>query len=278
MTMSGAPTMSDVPVSYRITARRAETHDTVSLTLEPVGAPIPDVRPGQFTMMYAFGIGEIPVSVSDVAPAPQLTQTIRAVGAVTTALCASQPGQILGLRGPFGTGWNEAAATGGDLLIVAGGIGLAPLRPAVLAALAERQRFRRVIVLIGARSPAELIFSAELPAWQNRGAEVDVTVDKADATWPGNVGVVTQLLGRASLDPANTTALICGPEVMMRLTARSLRTAAIPATRIRLSLERNMQCGVAECGHCQLGPLLLCRDGPVVSYSAAEPLMTVREL
>lgn len=271
-------TMSAVPASYRIAARRQETHDTVSLTLEPVREPIAVVRPGQFTMMYAFGVGEIPVSVSDVARAPLLTQTIRAVGAVTAALCAGQPGQVLGLRGPFGTSWDEAAAAGLDLLIVAGGIGLAPLRPAILAALSERQRYRRVIVLIGARSPAELIFSAELAAWQERGAEVEVTVDKADATWPGNVGVVTQLLVRARLDPVHTTALICGPEVMMRLTARSLRAAGIAASRIRVSLERNMQCGVAECGHCQLGPLLLCRDGPVVSYAMAEPLMTVREM
>ena len=271
-------TMSAVPASYRIAARHQETHDTVSLTLEPAGEPISDVRPGQFTMLYSFGVGEIPVSVSDVAEAPLLTQTIRVVGAVTAALCAGRTGQVVGVRGPFGTSWDQTAAAGQDLLIVAGGIGLAPLRPAIVAALAELPRYRRVIVLIGARSPAELIFGAELAAWQEQGAEVDVTVDSADASWPGNVGVVMQLINRASLDPASTTALICGPEVMMRLTARSLRAAGIPASRIRVSLERNMQCGVAECGRCQLGPLLLCRDGPVVSYAVAEPLMTVREL
>jgi NAD(P)H-flavin reductase len=271
-------TMSAVPANYRVAGRREETHDTVSLTLEPAGAPIGGVRPGQFTMLYAFGIGEVPVSVSGLDGSPLLIQTIRAVGAVTTALCTARIGQSVGVRGPFGTTWDEASAAGHDLLIVAGGIGLAPLRPPLLAALRQRQRYRRVIVLIGARSPAELIFATELAGWQEKGAEVDVTVDKADASWPGNVGVVTQLIGRAEIDAARTTALICGPEVMMRLTARSLQAAGIPAARIRVSLERNMQCGVAECGHCQLGPLLLCRDGPVVSYAVAEPLMTIREL
>jgi anaerobic sulfite reductase subunit B len=271
-------TMSLAPASYRVTARREETHDTVSLTLEPAGEAITGVRPGQFTMLYAFGVGEIPVSVSGPAGSPALIQTIRAVGAVSRALCTARPGQLVGVRGPFGTTWDEASAAGHDLLVVAGGIGLAPLRPALLSALRERQRYRRIIVLIGARSPAELIFATELADWQDQGAEVDVTVDKADASWPGNVGVVTQLIGRAHIDAARTTALICGPEVMMRLTARSLQAAGILAVRIRVSLERNMQCGVAECGHCQLGPLLLCRDGPVVSYAVAEPLMAIREL
>jgi anaerobic sulfite reductase subunit B len=271
-------TMSVMPASYRVAARLQETHDTVSLILEPDGDPIAGVRPGQFTMLYAARVGEVPVSVSGPAGSRALIQTIRAVGAVTTALCAAQPGQFVGVRGPFGTCWDEASAAGQDLLVVAGGIGLAPLRPAVLAALSERQRYHRVIVLVGARSPAELLFATELAEWHDRGAEVDVTVDKADASWPGNVGVVTQLIGRAGLDPVRTTALICGPEVMMRMTARNLRAAGIPAARIRVSLERNMQCGVAECGHCQLGPLLLCRDGPVVSYAVAESLMAVREL
>jgi len=266
------------PVSYYVSDRCEETHDTVSVTLAPAADPIADFRPGQFTMLYALGVGEIPISISGQAGQPLLTQTIRAVGAVSTALCALATGQWVGVRGPFGTCWGEADAAGQDLLLVAGGIGLAPLRSAVLAALHERPRYRRVIVLIGARSPAELVFAAELEAWRDRGADVAVTVDRADATWNGHVGVVTQLLGRAGLDPPRTTALICGPEVMMRLTARSLVAAGMAADRIRLSLERNMQCGVAECGHCQLGPLLLCRDGPVVSYRVAAPLLAIREL
>jgi len=271
-------TLSQVPASYRVSSRRDETHDTVTLTLEPAGDPIAAVRAGQFTMLYAFGIGEIPISVSGRPGQHALAQTIRAVGAVTTALCAMPAGQIVGVRGPFGTCWDEADAAGRDLLLVAGGIGLAPLRSALLAALSDRQRYRRVIALIGARSPAELVFGDEIDDWRASGAEVMVTVDRADASWHGNVGVVTQLIRRTGVDPPNTTALICGPEVMMRLTARSLLATGMSAGNIRLSLERNMQCGVAECGHCQLGPLLLCRDGPVVSYQVAEPLLATREL
>jgi anaerobic sulfite reductase subunit B len=271
-------TAPSLPVRYRVTGRHDETHDTVTLGLRPVDQPIRTHRPGQFTMLYAPGIGEVPVSISGTGPDAGLLQTVRAVGAVTRALCAAGPGQLVGVRGPYGTGWDVASAAGGDLLIVAGGIGLAPLRGALLAALGHRGSYRRVVVLIGARSPQELVFASELGEWRQAGAEVEVTVDRAIVGWPGHVGVVTQLLGRAGIDPAATTALVCGPEVMMRLTARGLLALGVPATCIRVSLERNMRCGVAECGHCQLGPLLLCRDGPVVSYDVAAPLLAIKEL
>ena len=275
MTVAAAPVL---PARYRVAGRLAETHDTVTLDLRPVDQPIPPHQPGQFTMLYALGIGEVPVSISDTGPGHGLVHTVRAVGAVTRALCACAPGRVIGVRGPYGTGWDVAGAAGGDLLIVAGGIGLAPLRGALLAALGHRERYRRVVVLAGARSPEELVFARELGGWRRDGAEVAVTVDQAAAGWTGDVGVVTQLIGRADIDSARTTALICGPEVMMRLTARELRAHGVPAARIRVSLERNMRCGVAECGHCQLGPLLLCRDGPVISYEAAMPLLAIREL
>lgn len=270
--------MGQPPVSYHVSARRPETHDTVTLTLRPADDPIADVRPGQFTMLYAFGIGEIPISVSGQPGEHSLMQTIRAVGAVSRALCAAPEGQVVGVRGPFGTSWDEADAADQDLLLIAGGIGLAPLRSALLAALGHRGRYRRITVLAGARSPAELVFAGELDEWRDGGAAVEVTVDKAAAGWTGNVGVVTQLIGGIGLEPERTTALVCGPEVMMRLTAQSLLAAGVPAARIRVSLERNMQCGIAVCGHCQLGPLLLCRDGPVVSYHTAGPLLARREL
>ncbi len=275
MTPSGAPVL---PVRYEVTERLTETYDTVTLDLRPVGQPIRAPQPGQFTMLYAPGIGEVPVSVSGTGPGGVLVQTVRAVGAVTRALCERAPGQLVGVRGPYGTHWDVTSAAGGDLLVVAGGIGLAPLRGALLAALGERDRYRRVVVLVGARSPEELVFGHELKQWRRDGAEVEVTVDRATVGWTGHVGVVTQLLPRADVDPARTTALVCGPEVMMRLTARDLLALGMPATQVRVSLERNMRCGVAECGHCQLGPLLLCRDGPVVSYAAAAPLMAIREL
>jgi NAD(P)H-flavin reductase len=270
-----APTL---PARYRVTERRGETHDTVTLALQPVDQPIPAHRPGQFTMLYAPGIGEVPISISGMGPGSGLMQTVRAVGAVTRAICAAGPGQLIGVRGPYGTDWEVDRAAGGDLLIVAGGIGLAPLREALLTALGNGARYRRIVVLIGARSPVELVFGQELGGWRSSGAEVEVTVDQAMEGWAGHVGVVTQLLGHADIDPARTMALICGPEVMIRLTARELRALGVSPQRIRVSLERNMRCGVAECGHCQLGPLLLCRDGPVVSYEVAAPLLAIREL
>ena len=273
-----APAAPALPARYRVTGRLMETHDTVTLDLRPVDRPIPLHQPGQFTMLYAPGVGEVPVSISGTGPDQVLVQTVRAVGAVTRALCACAPGRMIGVRGPYGTDWDVARAAGGDLLIVAGGIGLAPLRGALQAALAQRDRYRRVVVLIGARSPTELIFVRDLGEWHRRGADVELTVDRATEGWAGHVGVVTQLLRRATVDPARTTALVCGPEIMMRLTARELLALGVPAAQVRISLERNMRCGVAECGHCQLGPLLLCRDGPVVGYAVAAPLLAVREL
>ena len=267
-----------LPARYRVAARTAETHDTVTLRLEPVDQPIAPHQPGQFTMLYAFGVGEVPISISGGPGGPGLIQTIRSVGAVTRALCEAGQGQVIGVRGPYGTDWGVTDAAGQDVLVVAGGIGLAPLRPALLAALAGRERYRRITVLIGARTPEELVFAGEIAAWRDRGAAVHVTVDRAAAGWNGHVGVVTQLIDRAAIDPAATLALLCGPEVMMRLSARALGDQGIPRRRIRVSLERNMRCGIAECGHCQLGPLLLCRDGPVVSYQRAAPLLSVAEL
>lgn len=286
------PAGYDVPASYAVAGSRQETHDTTTLTLRPDGEAIPAHRPGQFTMLYAFGVGEVPISVSGPAQGQELVQTIRAVGAVTRALCALQPGDRVGVRGPFGTDWGIgrphdsgsaaqpplADPAGRDLLIVAGGIGLAPLRSALLTALAARERYGRITVLIGSRSPEEISFAAELPGWAGRGADVHVTVDRARAGWRGNVGVVTQLIDKVSIDPAGTVALVCGPEIMMRLTARSLTALGITETSIRMSLERNMRCGIAECGHCQLGPVLLCRDGPVVDYARARPLLSIKEL
>ena len=267
-----------MPARYRVASRLAETPDTVTLTLHPVDRPIAAHRPGQFTMLSAFGVGEVPISISGAAAGPDLVQTIRAVGSVSRALCATEKGHMLGVRGPYGTSWGPGDAAGRDLVVIAGGIGLAPLRPAVLAALAERHRYRRLTVLVGARSPEELVFARQLLSWRDGGADLQITVDMATAGWTGNVGVVLQLLDRARIDPAATLALVCGPEVMMQLTAAALCDLGVPPQNIRISLERNMRCGTAECGHCQLGPLLVCRDGPVVDYQRVGPLLAVREL
>ncbi|MFJ3921793.1 FAD/NAD(P)-binding protein [Streptomyces sp. NPDC090022] len=268
--------MTLVPLPYRVVDRRAETHDTVTLVLEPAGEALNPFAPGQFAMVYAFGVGEVPVSVSRLPGGHRLAHTVRAVGAVSRALCGLSAGAAVGVRGPFGTDWDAAVARGQDLLVVGGGIGLAPLRPLIDSVLAEPHAYGRLNVLAGARTPGDLLYQDEFPAWRRPfGA---ATVDRPSGDWTGRVGVVTTLLDEALFTPANTTAFVCGPDVMIRATARALIRRGVRPDRVRVSLERNMRCATGHCGHCQLGPLLLCRDGPVVRYDRAEPLLTVREL
>ncbi|WP_432825959.1 FAD/NAD(P)-binding protein [Dactylosporangium sp. CA-092794] len=266
------------PARYRVAERVEETADTVTLALQPVDEPLPVFRPGQFAMLYAFGVGEVPISVSGRFGAGGLLHTVRAVGATSGALCAARPGATLGVRGPFGRGWVLPAPAGADLVVVAGGLGLAPLRPLVRHAAADRDRYGRVAVLIGARTPGDLLYPGEYDEWRAAGVEVATTVDRAAAGWTGRVGVVTALFEELRTDPARTAGFVCGPEVMMRFAARGLLDRGIPAERVWLSLERNMHCGIGHCGHCQLGPLLLCRDGPVAACSTALPLLSVKEL
>jgi NAD(P)H-flavin reductase len=269
------------PVPYRVIRRIAENRDSATLVLEPTEHRLSAPLPGEFMMMYAFGIGEAAISVSGV-PGPSddlITHTVRAVGAVSRALHDAKPGDRLGLRGPFGTGWALDTMTGRDLVIVAGGVGLAPLRPVVLAALVDRHRFGRVTLIVGARSRADFLFSAELDNWSRRGdIDVHMTVDIPVQGWPGEVGFVTAPLRGLAVRPELTTGILCGPEVMMRNGSEELLAKGVSASDIRVSLERNMQCGIGWCGHCQLGPLLLCRDGPVVGYDIAQALLGVREL
>ncbi|MDT0449536.1 FAD/NAD(P)-binding protein [Streptomyces hesseae] len=267
--------MTAVPLPYQVVSNRPETTDTRTIELRPVGGGLPAFAPGQFAMLYAFGVGEIPVSVAGLRDGA-LTHTIRGVGAVSRALCAVRPGTQVGVRGPFGTGWDLPAAAGRDVLVVAGGIGLAPLRPLVQAVLSLPRDHGRLNVLIGARTPEDLLYRSELDGWGR--PYCGVTVDRAGPEWTGHVGVVTTLLNEAAFTPHETTAFVCGPEVMIRATARELLHRGVPAQHIRVSLERNMHCATGHCGHCQLGPLLLCRDGPVVGYALAEPLLAVREL
>lgn len=268
-----------VPRLFRLVHRRQDTPDTFTVQLAPTdGVPLP-FAPGQFTMLSAFGVGEVPISVSGDPRAPEpLQHTVRDVGSVTHALARAVSGDVLGVRGPFGTGWDVADGRGGDVVLVAGGIGLAPLRPAVLEVLAEREQYRRVVVLYGTRSPEDLLFADELSAWERHGVEVLVTVDYASSSWPGRVGLVTTLVPRAGFDPARTLALVCGPEVMMRHVAMALVDRGVRAGRVRVSLERNMRCGVGLCGHCQLRELLVCVDGPVFDYSRVEHLLSCREV
>jgi anaerobic sulfite reductase subunit B len=269
---------SEAPLPYRVRTRRRETHDTWTLRLEPVGGTIADVRPGQFTMVYCFGIGEVPISFSG-DPRGPLVHTVRAVGAVTKAICEARRGAVLGIRGPFGNEWPVADAAGGDVVVVAGGIGLPPLRPALYAVLRRRRDYGRVALLYGARTPDDLVFRRELGRWEARDdLQVEVTVDAAAEPWRGKVGVVPKLIEGARFDPASTTAFVVGPEIMMRYSAQALLERGVPSSRIFVSMERNMQCGVGHCGHCQLGPTLICRDGPVYRWDELAPLLGVREL
>ncbi|MFD5319219.1 FAD/NAD(P)-binding protein [Streptomyces sp. NPDC127098] len=270
--------MSALPVPHEVTAWERETPDTVTLTLEPVGDPLPAFAPGQFAMLHAFPRGEVPISLSQTSPSGHgLVHTVRAVGPVSRALTESRPGRHVGVRGPFGIGWDLPAARGHDVLVIAGGLGLAPLRPLLLRALGEPQAYGQISLLVGARTPDDLLYTGQRRTW-SEAARVAVTVDRPGPGWRGEVGVVTALLDRTPYRPDRTTAFVCGPEVMMRATARELVHRGIPAPRVRLSLERNMRCGTGHCGHCQLGPLLLCRDGPVVGWDRAESLLAVREL
>jgi anaerobic sulfite reductase subunit B len=272
------------PTRYRVVDRRRETSDVVTLALEPHDDPIPPSRPGQFNMLTAFGVGEVAISVSGTAPTgtggnpDRIEHSVRAVGAVTHALCSSPVGALVGVRGPFGTGWDIERFEGRDVVVVAGGIGLAPLRGAtdgLVKGLHGLGGPRRVFLLTGARTPDQVMYNDDLRRWRESGAQVEVTVDSAGPGWSGHVGVVTELLPDAPFEPARAAALVCGPEVMMRFTLRALIDRGVDPRSIDLSLERNMQCGVGLCGHCQLGPLMLCKDGPVVPYAGrvAELLM-----
>ncbi|HWE37361.1 MAG TPA: FAD/NAD(P)-binding protein [Isosphaeraceae bacterium] len=225
-------------------------------------------EPGQFNMVYLPGVGEVAISVSGGPDeGPGVAHTIRAVGRVTRALESLEPGRAIGLRGPFGRGWPVREAIGRDVVLVAGGLGLAPLRPAVMALLADRGRYGRVTLVYGARTPADLLFWDEFDDWGHRGMDVRVTVDRADAAWRGDVGVVTMPLRRVLAEPGRSAVFTCGPEVMMRFVVAEALAAGVDGKDVYVSLERNMQCAVGLCGHCQFGPEFLCKDGPVFAYS-----------
>jgi NAD(P)H-flavin reductase len=269
-----------VPERFRVAARRQETADTWTLELEPVDRDGGfEFRPGQFTMLYAFGAGEVPISISgDPARPERLVHTVRAVGAASAAISRTEPGQVLGVRGPFGSHWPVADAAGQDAVIVAGGIGLAPLRPVVHEILGAPERFQRAVLLYGGRAPDQLLYTDELQEWRALGLDVDVTVDIAPAGWHGRVGVVGALIERTRFDPETAIAFVCGPELMIRFSALALIDRGISPERVHISMERNMKCAVGHCGHCQLGPEFVCRDGPVFTFARMRSAFTLREV
>jgi anaerobic sulfite reductase subunit B len=265
-----APSDPMAPVPHRVVGVVAETSDVVTMTLEPVVDELAAIRPGQFVMVWAFGVGEIPISVSGVADGGVVTLTVRAVGAVSDAIVATRRGDLLGLRGPYGTAWPIAVAIGCDVLVVAGGLGLAPLRTAI----DELAEMARLTVVVGAREPGQVLFGADLRRWESLGVDVHVTVDAADRTWGGSVGTATELVDRVGR--GHDVAFVCGPELMMTSAAHAVIDHGTDPGRVWVSLERNMHCGVAHCGRCQLGPLLLCRDGAVIRWDRVSDLLQER--
>ena len=269
-----------LPALYQVQRWRRELADTFTLELALSTAKEAFLfQPGQFNMLYQFGAGEVPISISgDPAQPDKLVHTVRVVGSITQAMSKLRRGATLGVRGPFGNGWPVSKARGNDVVIVAGGLGLAPLRPAIYHVLAQRADYGNVCIFYGARTPADILFLRELREWRGRfDLTVEVTVDRAEQDWAGRVGVVTKLLN-TGFDPLHTIAMVCGPEVMMRYAASTLIEQGVADGQIYLSMERNMKCAVGFCGHCQFGPGFVCKDGPVYSYDNIRHLLAIREL
>ena len=270
-----------VPSPFRVQRVRRETYDTFTLELEPAnGADGFSFAAGQFNMLYMFGVGEVPISISGDPTKPEtLVHTVRAVGAVTQAICRLKRGGVLGVRGPFGSHWPVEEAAGSDVVIVAGGIGLAPLRPAIYYLLSNREKYGRLALVYGARTLQDLLYQVELEKWRGHfDLEVEVTVDTVATSYRGNVGVVTTLIPRVQFDPLHTVAMVCGPEVMMRFTLRELEGRGIGPENIFISMERNMKCAVGFCGHCQFGPTFVCKEGPVFRYGQIQAFFAKREV
>lgn len=236
-------------------------------------------EPGQFNMLYVPGFGESAISISS-GPGRHATMlhTIRIAGNVTRALARHSVGDRIGVRGPFGSAWPVEACRGADVVIATGGIGLAPLRPVVYHILENRGDYGRVFLLYGARTPKDLLYSAEYDDWRAGGIEVETTVDLGDADWQGHIGVVPVLFYRLRLHPGRTRIMTCGPEIMMRFVIFEALARKVGPEHIFLSMERNMNCAVGFCGHCQLGPTFICKDGPVFSYERIEPYFHLEDL
>lgn len=280
---TGGATLNDpmLPAPFRIVHVAKENPDTFTMELEPAsGNGGFRFLPGQFNMLYVHGVGEIPISISgDATRTDRIVHTTRAVGTVTQVMRRLRVGDTLGVRGPFGSAWPMERFPGKDVVVVTGGIGLAPLRPCIYELLRTRQADRKTVLLYGARTPEDMLYGTELRKWARaRNLTTHVTVDRATGKWRGNVGVVTSLIPRAPFTPGETIALICGPEVMIRFTVLALQARGVARENIYVSMERNMKCAIGWCGHCQYGPEFVCKDGPVFPFQRIERLFPIREL
>jgi NAD(P)H-flavin reductase len=270
---------SMLPQPFLVRRMRRETPDTFTIEIEPATSDKASrFAPGQFNMLYVFGCGEIAISICADPRGKSLMHTTRVVGTVTKAMAKLRRGDMLGVRGPFGSGWPIEQVAGRDVVLVAGGIGLAPLRGALCQLLRRLKRPAKVVLLYGVRTPEDILYRRELERWRTSGLQIYVTVDRATGSWLGHVGVVTTLIPRAPFDPVNTVALVCGPEVMMRYTALELQKRGVSETSIFLSMERNMKCAIGFCGHCQFGPEFICKDGPVFRYDHIKKWLGIWEL
>jgi NAD(P)H-flavin reductase len=271
-----------LPRRYRVKKAWSELSDVSTMELEPIDGDAVPFEPGQFNMLYAFGVGEVAISISgDAADTGKLVHTIRNVGAVSGALAGVSDGDVIGVRGPFGSAWPVAQETGRHIVFVAGGLGLAPLRPAIYHVLNNRDQYPGMTLVYGARSPDDLLFADEIKTWKSRfDTEVEVTVDHAAPGWTGQVGVVTVPLDRtlSGNEGAEVSAFVCGPEIMMRFSVMSLMAAGVPEDKVWISMERNMKCAIGFCGHCQFGGDFICRDGPVFRHDQVSRLIAKKEI
>ena len=267
------------PTPAKITKIIPETPDTKTFYFE-VEKRFPEKpKPGQFTEIYIPGVGEAPVSICGCDDGEVIAQTVRSVGALTEYLFKLEEGARIGIRGPYGKGWPLGRLEGRDILIVAGGIGLAPLRGVIKEIEKNREKFGKLTILYGARTPDLLLYKYEFEEYRSiPNSEFLLTVDHGDEKWKGHVGVVTQLIPKARIEPERTTALVCGPEIMMKFTVKALGEVGFKDNQIYLSLERRMKCGVGLCGHCQVGPYFVCRHGPVFPYWLIKKYFWVSEI
>jgi len=268
-------------IPHLIQQFQKETHDTFTMQLAPSDSNGQFYsKPGQFNMLYVYGVGEVPISIcGDSGDDSKIVHTVRAYGAVTSRMMTLKKGDWLGVRGPFGNCWPIEKLAGRDILLAAGGIGVAPLRPVIYYILSNREKYGKVTLLYGERTPSDLIYRSQIEKWRGRlDLEIYVTVDSAREGWRGDVGVVTTLISKTRLDPANTFAMICGPEIMMYYTIQELMEQGLADDQIYISMERNMKCGTGFCGHCQLGSKFVCKDGPVFLFKEVKQLFWKREM
>ncbi len=267
----------DFAAIVRVTAETEGVITIWSRFIEPVVQEKYTFEPGQFNMLYVPGYGEAAISICSEPRQCDglLGHTVRIVGNVTRGLARLSPGDVIGIRGPFGRGWPLSAPEGKDLVLVGGGTGLPSLRPVIHHVICHRSRYQNVTVLYGARTPSSLLYAAEHSGWSEAGIQVELTVDRGDAPWAGRVGVIPMAFYYLRVEPTRTFVMTCGPEIMMRFVIYEALARRIPPDQIFISLERNMRCGQGACGHCQLGPYFVCEDGPVFSYPTVSRFLEI---